>query len=399
MCSNDDIISVIESIFDSYSKEKDRFFRVESPIKIEKFNEILKYLHEKECLNTEYNTANDYLCRGYDDLFAESEYSQPRVSKEELLKINFVYVDRNSTDNYKLYKLKLELTNNLVQSKYNKKALKIIAKDIGEITSASYLIEDALDIGIPKFLIKYPETKWVMILTFLKSLSESAKEEDQIALNKYIEHYTHPLCYEGDLDLAKKVEEKFSALLQYDGYEIKNNIITPRKNDTSGYINIPKYESSEAINSTTSTEQKESQTPNIVINMNQVNNSESNNKTDTAHTLRCNTEQDSLVVNDLNIELASSKYDKTIISTFFSIIQFKENQYEEISYDEIATQNEDNFEDKNDTYKQKIFGTYKNRIYEINKKIAKSGLNDAFNVSTKGMSLNNKNQLNIDIKP
>jgi len=102
------------------------------------------------------------------------------------------------------------------------KTLELIAQEIGNLGTANNLIDFLNDCGVDKKLVEYPQTKWRMVNAILQTLATSPIPKDQETLFKIIEEASHPLMHNGDEELAKKYEDKFSRLLKYDGFALRN---------------------------------------------------------------------------------------------------------------------------------------------------------------------------------
>jgi hypothetical protein len=98
------------------------------------------------------------------------------------------------------------------------KALKLIAKKIGEFNTGESLKNFLEEQGVNSKLIFYPNTKWRMVYDVFEYLAFSNKNEDGELLFKLIEEISHPLVYGGDKNRALEIQDYFTNCLEYDGY-------------------------------------------------------------------------------------------------------------------------------------------------------------------------------------
>jgi len=106
------------------------------------------------------------------------------------------------------------------------KALELISREIGDLDSGTNLINFLVDCGVDRKLIEYPQTKWRMVNSVLQTLATSSIPKDQETLFKIIGEASHPLMHNGDAEGAKRVENKFNNLLEYDNLVLKKGRLT-----------------------------------------------------------------------------------------------------------------------------------------------------------------------------
>lgn len=103
------------------------------------------------------------------------------------------------------------------------KTLELIAKIIGDMASATPIINLLINCGVDNKLIEYPQTKWRMVNTVLQTLATSENPKDFRILYKIIEEACHPLTHEGNEEKAKEITDKFNSLLKYDDIYLEDN--------------------------------------------------------------------------------------------------------------------------------------------------------------------------------
>lgn len=110
------------------------------------------------------------------------------------------------------------------------KTLELIAKIIGDMDSATPIINLLTNCGVDNKLIEYPQTKWRMVNAVLQALAISENPKDFRTLYKIIEEACHPLAHEGNEEKAKEITNKFNSLLKYDDIYLEDGKLF-RKSD------------------------------------------------------------------------------------------------------------------------------------------------------------------------
>jgi len=112
-----------------------------------------------------------------------------------------------------------------------KKSLKYISQQIADFDTGANLAELLQNWGVPKPLIDYPNTKWMMINTVLTYYATSEEKDEQKMLFKILEEAVHPLMHNGNKEKSIELQDNFSIYLQYDGYCFSNGKIVKATNN------------------------------------------------------------------------------------------------------------------------------------------------------------------------
>lgn len=124
-----------------------------------------------------------------------------------------------------MFNHKQRLLDNTQPSIIKPMALQHIAEKMGAGGSATSLIKLMKTVGVPDYLIVYPNTKWRMIDDVFMALATTKDPELNRLLFAVLEEYCHPLNFGGNKERAHEIQDEFSNLLEYDGYCFQNNKI------------------------------------------------------------------------------------------------------------------------------------------------------------------------------
>lgn len=178
----------------------------------EELKDILEYLKDKKLIN-----LNSAL---YEPLFGRNN----EIVGEDR---NAIIIDFDIIDLDGLKKLYNQLNANypkLPSPLIRPKALELIAKEIGEISSGqslkTFLTDDCC---VPKELVIYPNTKWRMVYDAMEYLAYSAKVEHYKSLFSIIEKSLHPLEHNGSEQKANELKNKFNSWLKFDGLQVSDD--------------------------------------------------------------------------------------------------------------------------------------------------------------------------------
>lgn len=126
---------------------------------------------------------------------------------------------------------------NDIDSILDRKTLEFVAKKIGDLDSGLNLVDRMEKVGIKKWMIIYPNTKWRMLYDIFLELSISTSSQDHEILFRFIEEFIHPLMHNGDFKKAEEFENDLNKLLVYDGYKSKGMKIIRDEEDLDSFVN------------------------------------------------------------------------------------------------------------------------------------------------------------------